>query len=32
MPDLFHSIRGANFGLTFENQGLRARVEVERKP
>lgn len=32
VPDLFHSIRGANFGLTFENQGLRARVEVERKP
>lgn len=32
VPDLFHSIGGANFGLTFENQGLRARVEVERKP
>jgi hypothetical protein len=32
VPDVLQSIRGANLGLTFENQGLRARVEVERKP
>ena len=28
---LFHGLRGLNFGLTFEAQGLRARVEVERQ-
>jgi hypothetical protein len=29
-PDLLRSIERGNFGLTFEEQGLRARVELAR--
>lgn len=30
LPDVWSDLLGANFGITFENQGLRARAEVER--
>lgn len=31
LPAALKSTTGADFGITFENQGLRARVEIERK-